>query len=116
VAKSWELLTKQLAHRAVAATPLTPTRAVSSFLPTDARLAYASDDSQGLQVRVAPYPGPGQHTQVSTDGGYNPQGGELFYRNGNRTMGVKVTMGTNFSADRPPMLYQGPEAVVTPDG
>jgi hypothetical protein len=69
---------------------------------------------------MAPYPGPGQRSQVSTDGGYdpqwNPKGGELFYRNGNREMVVKVTTGTNFSADRPQVLYEGPEGAVAPDG
>jgi serine/threonine-protein kinase len=90
------------------------------FSPDGRWVAYVSDEDQGLQVYVAPYPGPGQRTQVSTDGGYspqwNPKGGELFYLNGKRTMVVKVTTGTNFSADRPQVLYEGPEGVVTPDG
>jgi Tol biopolymer transport system component len=91
------------------------------FSPDGRWLAYASDDQKGFQVYVTPYPGPGQRIQVSTDGGsdpqWNPKGGELFYRDGNnRTMVVKVTTGTNFSMDRPQVLYEGLEGVVTPDG
>jgi serine/threonine-protein kinase len=92
----------------------------AQFSPDGRWLTYTSDDSDGRQVYIVPYPGPGQRTQVSTDGGYdpqwNPKGGELFYRNGNREMVVKVTTGTNFSADRPQVLYEGPEGAVAPDG
>jgi Tol biopolymer transport system component len=90
------------------------------FSPDGRWLAYASDVSKGLQVYVVPYPGPGPPTQISTDGGegpqWNPKGGELFYENGNRTMVVNVTTSTNFTADRPRVLYEGPFGVVAPDG
>jgi Tol biopolymer transport system component len=90
------------------------------FSPDGHWLAYTSVDSEGPQVYVVPYPGPGQRIQVSTEGGHapqwNPKGGELFYRNGNQTMVVKVITGANFSTDRPKLLYEGRAGAVAPDG
>jgi Tol biopolymer transport system component len=103
--------------------PFAETTAVESppqFSPNGRWLAYASDASGGVQVYVAPFPGPGRRIQVSTDGGddpqWHPKGGELFYRNANRTMVVPVTTAGTFAAGRPSVLYEGPSGQVSPDG
>jgi eukaryotic-like serine/threonine-protein kinase len=90
------------------------------FSPDGRWLAYTSDESGGDQVYVQRYPGPGRRWQVSTDGGNEPQwnrnGHELFYRNGDRTMVVDVTLSPDFSAGKPRVLYTGPAGKVSPDG
>ena len=47
--------------------------------------------------------------QVSTDGGiqpiWNPKGGELFYRSGNRMMAVQITTGGVFSVSQPRAIF-----------
>ena len=51
---------------------------------------------------VQPYPGPGGKWQISTDGGtepvWNPNGRELFYRNGNKMMAVDIATRPVFAA------------------
>jgi Tol biopolymer transport system component len=90
------------------------------FSPDGRWVAYASDESGGPQVYVAPYPGPGRRWQISIDGGdapqWNPKGGELFYESGTRTMVVDVKTGTTFNAGKPRVLYDGPLGGVAPDG
>ena len=90
------------------------------FSPDGRWVAYSSDESGGLQVYVAPYPGPGRRWQISIDGGdapqWNPKGGELFYENGTQTMVVDVKTGTTFHAGKPRFLYNGPLGQVAPDG
>jgi Tol biopolymer transport system component len=90
------------------------------FSPDGHWLAYLSDESGGFQVYVQPYPGSGRRWQISSDGGDAPQwnrnGRELYYRNGNRTMVVDVTLSPNFTADKPRVLYTGPDGKVSPDG
>ena len=60
---------------------------------------------------VQPYPGPGGKYQISTEGGaeplWNPNGRELFFRNGNKMMAVDVTTAPGFSAGRPRLLFEG---------
>ena len=74
-------------------------------------LAYASDESGGREVYVRAFPGPGGPWQVSLGGGnepqWNPRGGELFYRNGNRMMAVPVDTTADFSAGKPHELFKG---------
>jgi Tol biopolymer transport system component len=95
-------------------------------------LAYATDDGSGhREVFVQPYPGPGGKWQVSTDGGneplWNPNGRELFYRNGDRMMAVDITTQPGFAAGKPRQLFKGsyltayagwvrPNYDVSPDG
>jgi Tol biopolymer transport system component len=90
------------------------------FSPDGHWLAYSSDESGGLQVYVQSYPGPGRRWQISADGGaapqWNPNGRELFYRNGDRTMVVDVKVSPDFSAGKPRVLYAGPDGKVSPDG
>ena len=60
---------------------------------------------------MQPFPGPGGKWQVSTDGGseavWNPNGKEIFYRNGNKMMAVAVTTEPTFSVGKATMLFEG---------
>ena len=91
--------------------------------------ASPSDESGRREIYVRPYPGPGGKWQISNDGGqepvWNPQGGELFYRSGNRVMAVAVDTDSGFAAGTPQMLFEGsylptnasfPFYDVSPDG
>jgi Tol biopolymer transport system component len=90
------------------------------FSPDGRWMAYASDESGGFQVYVAPYPGPGRRWQISIDGGnspqWNPKGGELFYENGTQTMVVDVKTAATFDHGTPRVLYSGPLGRVASDG
>jgi serine/threonine protein kinase len=97
------------------------------FSPDGRWLAYASDESGRYEIYVQPYPGPGGKWQISTEGGTEPvwaRNGELFYRNGAKMMAVGTTTRSNFSADKPKVLFEGhyatyntmPAYDVTPDG
>jgi len=108
----------------------TPAReTVAIFSPDGRWLAYVSDESGRNEIYVQPYPGPGEKWLISTDGGnspvWNPNGQELFYRNGDQMMAVEITTEPTFSAGIPRLLFEGryfweetDRAVydVTPDG
>ena len=83
-----------------------------TFSPDGRWLAYASVESGRNEIYVRPFPGPGGKWQISTDGGtepmWNPKGHELFYRDGQKMMGVDYTVQPAFSAGKPRMLFQGP--------
>jgi serine/threonine protein kinase/Tol biopolymer transport system component len=100
-----------------------------TFSPDGHWLAYVSDESGRNEIYVRPYPGPGGQYQISTDGGtepvWNPKGGELFYRQGDKMMAVPVQTKGTFSAGRPHTLFEGqyvltqatsPDYDVSPDG
>ncbi|HLE69737.1 MAG TPA: hypothetical protein VJH87_08655, partial [Vicinamibacteria bacterium] len=100
------------------------------FSPDETHVAYRSDESGRDEIYVVPYPSLGGKWQISTDGGAQPmwslRGGELFYKNGNRMMAVKVRTSPTFEASTPRVLFETdlPERVpgdpsrygVTPDG
>jgi Tol biopolymer transport system component len=75
-------------------------------------LAYVSNESGHSEIYVQPYPGPGGKWQISTEGGtepvWNPNGRELFYRQGDKMMAVDVARQPSFSAGKPRMLFAGP--------
>jgi Tol biopolymer transport system component/predicted Ser/Thr protein kinase len=81
------------------------------FSPDGRWLAYISNESGRFEIYVQPYPGPGGKWQISTDGGmdpvWNPNGLELFYRNGNKMMAVDVSSNPSFAAGKPRMLFEG---------
>jgi predicted Ser/Thr protein kinase len=85
---------------------------VPRFSPDGRWLAYISDESGHYEVYVQPYPGPGGKWQISTEGGtepvWNPRGGELFYRSGEKMMAVDIATQPAFAAGKPRMLFQGP--------
>jgi hypothetical protein len=74
-------------------------------------VAYCSNESGSPQVYVQAYPGPGPKIQVSSEGGTDPvwkrTGGELFYRNGDSMMAVRVSTAPTFQAGRPQELWKG---------
>ena len=79
----------------------------SAKLSPDGRwLAYSSNDSGRMEVYLRPFPAPDQRWQVSTQGGtqpvWNPNGREIFYREGDKMMAVEVKVST----DAPPVLSE----------
>jgi dipeptidyl aminopeptidase/acylaminoacyl peptidase len=83
------------------------TEDMTSLSPDGAYAAYTSDASGDFEVYVQPFPATGRQWPVSTDGGEEPiwssTGDSLYYRIGNRMMGVSVTYeaaGPSFSAPR----------------
>ena len=74
-------------------------------------LAYASDESGRREIYVQAFPDPGGKWQVSPDGGneplWNPNGRELFYRNGDRMMSVEVNTANGFASGKPRVLFTG---------
>jgi serine/threonine-protein kinase len=82
-------------------------------------LAYESNESGRYEVYVRPIPVPGVRVQISTQGGIEPvwahNGRELFYRSGDRMMGVEISsrrysngaFPSDFSAGVPRLLFEG---------
>jgi serine/threonine-protein kinase len=84
----------------------------AKFSPDGKWVAYCSDESGRPEVYVQSWPGPGQKIQISADGGtdpvWNPNGKELFYRNGTKMMSVAVTTtAPEFGAGKPQLLWTG---------
>jgi serine/threonine-protein kinase len=81
------------------------------FSPDGRWIAYVSSESGRDEVYVQPFPGPGEKSQISTEGGREPlwagSGKELFYRDGEKMMVVEVSTQPGFSAGRPRLLFEG---------
>jgi len=73
-------------------------------------LSYVSNESGQYEVYVRPFAGPDRRWPVSTDGGtqavWNPNGRELFYRNGNKMMAVDVTATPDLKLSTPHLLFE----------
>ena len=82
------------------------------YSPDGNWLAYMSTHSGTPQVYIQEMPGARRFAQVSTDGGiqpvWNPKGGELFYRNGNRMMVVQVNTGEKLAVGQPRVMFDRP--------
>jgi serine/threonine-protein kinase len=98
--------------------PFVQTAAAESqpaFSPDGRWLAYVSNESGREEVYVQPFPGPGPKLPISSEGGTEPvwakTGHEVFYRNGNKMLTVKIATEAQFSAGRPEVLFEGPYAV-----
>jgi serine/threonine-protein kinase len=82
------------------------------FSPDGRFVAYQSEESGAWQVYVRPWPGLDAQWKVSTDNGDEPlwsrDGRELFFRSGDRVLGVRVLPGAAFAASEPRELFRGP--------
>jgi Tol biopolymer transport system component len=87
------------------------------FSPDGRWIAYTSNESGRNEIYVQAYPGPGPKIQVSTDGGmdsvWKRNGGELYYRSGEKMMAVSVTTHPAFRASVPRLLWEGRYALGT---
>jgi serine/threonine-protein kinase len=74
---------------------------LSQLSPDGKWVAYTSTESGRTEVYVRPFPGPGGKWQVSTAGGdqvlWNPNGRELFYRDGAKIVSATVQTSPTFS-------------------
>ncbi|MGI8619640.1 MAG: protein kinase domain-containing protein, partial [Gemmatimonadaceae bacterium] len=84
------------------------------FSPDGKWLAYQANESGRSEIVVAPWPALTTTHVVSTDGGdepsWSPDGRELFFRQGNRMMAVRITPGEEFRRAAPVELFHGPFA------
>jgi len=108
----------------------TPFRTTNPRFSPDGRwVAFESARSGRSEVYVRPYPGPGGEWQISVEGGteavWNPNGRELFYRDGEKMMAVEIVTQPDFSLSKPQMLFERayaslnvgvPNYDVSPDG
>ncbi len=113
--------------RAIRATPSEERDA--AFSPDGRWVVYQSDDTGRPEIYVQPFPGPGERTQVSSDGGSHPiwaGNGEIFYRRFDEMRVVATRTDPDFEFETPRTLFTfpilpGAEAEsrtfdVTPDG
>ena len=74
-------------------------------------LVYRSNETGQYEVYVQPFPGPGEKSQISTEGGHEPiwarSGREIFYRHGDRMMAVEISTQPRFTAGKPHVLFEG---------
>jgi Tol biopolymer transport system component len=83
----------------------------AQFSPDGRWMAYTSNESGRTQVFVRPFPGPDRSWPVSTHGGthpqWNPNGRELFYRDGKKMMAVNFSAtGSTLSLSDPHLLFE----------
>ncbi len=73
-------------------------------------VTYASNESGRYEVYVRPFPGPGGKWAVSGNGGdqplWNPNGRELFYRDGLNIIAVSVATSPTFSVLSRKVLFE----------
>ena len=73
-------------------------------------IAYASNESGRYEIYVRPFPGPGGKWAVSTNAGdeplWNPNGLELFYRDGTNVMVATVSTSPTFSVVSRKVLFE----------
>jgi len=89
----------------------TPFRTTNPRFSPDGRwVAFESARSGRSEVYVRPYPGPGGEWQISAEGGteavWNPNGRELFYRDGDKIMAVEIVTQPDFFPSKPHMLFE----------
>jgi hypothetical protein len=92
-----------------------------AFSPDGRWIAYSSTESGTQEVYVQAFPGPGEKTRISTNGGNSPAwaaDGELFYQRradtGTQIMAVDIDSRKGFTAGKPHLLFEGPYLVNNP--
>jgi Tol biopolymer transport system component len=84
------------------------------FSPDGRWLAYTSERSGRPEVYVQGYPKAERAVRISSEGGSSPawrgDGGELYYRNGNRIMAATVVAGRDARFGEPHALFDVPFA------
>jgi Tol biopolymer transport system component len=74
-------------------------------------LLFASDSEGRSEIYVTSYPVPGRVTRVSRNGGrepmWNPAAPEIVYASGLSMVAVPVSLGTEFRAGEPQVLFTG---------
>jgi Tol biopolymer transport system component len=75
-------------------------------------IVYVSNERGTSEIYLQPYPAMDRRIQVSTSGGihprWNPTGGEIFYRTGERVMSVRITTtAAGPSLSEPVPLFSG---------
>jgi hypothetical protein len=89
----------------------TPAREYGGRLSPDGRwLSYVSDETGRFELYVVPFQARHPRWQISHGGAreasWSRDGRELFYRDGNRMMAVKVAGTERFSPGRPEVLFE----------
>ena len=89
----------------------TPAYEGGTKLSPDGRwLAYVSNESGQNEVYLRPFPGADRRWQISTEGGtqavWNPNGKEIFYRNGDKMMSVDVSTVPDVMLSPPRLLFE----------
>jgi serine/threonine-protein kinase len=81
------------------------------FSPDGLWLAFVSNESGREEIYILPYPGPGNKSLISTDGGREPvwssDGRKLFYRCGDKMMVVAIRTESGLSIGTPNIVFQG---------
>ena len=92
----------------ILATPAIETNA--EIAPDGRWMAYQSDESGRPEIYVCEFPGGGSRQRVSINGGteprWNPNGGELFYREGSKMMAIDVETRASLAWNAPRMLFE----------
>lgn len=96
------------------------------FSPNGRFLAYESSETGQYEIYARPFPPSSGKIKVSEGGGqyprWNPNGRELFYRDGDRLMSVDADIDGDLVFGRPRFLFEWPHITssrdydVSPDG
>jgi eukaryotic-like serine/threonine-protein kinase len=90
----------------------TPAYEGGARLSPDGRwMTYVSNESGQNEIYLRPYPGPERRWQISSQGGtqplWNPNGVEVFYRNGDKMMAVGLSTAPDVKLSTPRVLFEG---------
>jgi serine/threonine-protein kinase len=81
-----------------------------TFSPDGNWIAYVSNEEGRSEIYVTSFPKSGAKIKISSEGGTNPvwsrSGTELYYRNGDRMMAVKVNGESGFRPSSPRLLFE----------